>query len=293
MSMKDGFIDFEGFKTYYQIYGDKPSSKIPLLVLHGGPGSTHHYLQNLHKLTSTGRQVIFYDQFGSGQSEGRTEKKLWKVHTFVDQVAAVRNELGLDKIHLLGHSWGGMLAIEYLLTKPKGVSSAILSSAMIDMPLYQKEVDKLVDELPVHTGKLLKQHHESGTIDSDEYKLAFEAYNKRHIFQGEQWPSEIKTPVGASNTDIYHTMWGLSEAYTKTGALKDWSVVDRLHTLQLPVLITSGEHDELTPLQAKLTQQHIKNSELVIFKGTSHCHHVEDERAFFDVISEFLIKHDR
>lgn len=291
--MQEGFLDFNGYKTYYRSYGDSSLTKTPLVVLHGGPGSTHHYVENLHAITKTGRKVIFYDQFGSGQSEGRDEKRLWKIETFIDQLDVVRRELGLNDIHLLGHSWGGMLAIEYLLTNPYGVSSAVLSSAMIDMHLYQEEVDKLLDDLPEETRRVIKRHHEAGSIEDEEYKTAFQSYDDKHIFRGEKWPQEIKTPAGAFNADLYHTMWGLSEAYTTTGTMRDWSRLNDLKKIQTPVLITSGDYDELTPRQARITQESIPGSELRIFKDASHCHHVEKEHEYLAVVSKFLDIHDQ
>lgn len=290
--MHEGFIDFNGFKTYYKSYGDSSLINTPLLVLHGGPGSTHHYVENLHALTKTGRKVIFYDQFGSGQSEGRNDKSLWKVETFIDQLDVVRRELGLTNVHLLGHSWGGMLAIEYLLTNPAGVSSAVLSSAMIDMHLYQEEVDKLLKDLPEEIRSTIKRHHETRSIEDAEYKKAFQLYDDKHIFRGVKWPQEIKTPNGAFNADLYHTMWGLSEADTKKGTMKDWSRLEDLKKIQLPVLITSGEFDELTPRQARITHENIAGSELHIFKDASHCHHVEKQQDYLAGVSKFLNKND-
>lgn len=286
--MRDGFVSFKGYRTYYKVYGDKSSKKLPLLVLHGGPGSTHHYLLNLAKLADSGRQVIFYDQFGTGQSDGREERQLWKVKTFTDQVDAVRKELDLHTMHLLGHSWGGMLAIEYLLTKPKGVRSAILASAMVNMPLYQTEVDKLVAKLPKKDRLLIDKHHRAGTVDNDEYLQAFNAFQSRHIFRGRQWPEAAKTPAGARNPQQYKHMWGLSEAYTQTGTLKDWDVLERLHQIAVPTLITAGRYDELTPHQAEMTQERIPNSRVVIFENSSHCHHIEAEKKFLETVTAFI-----
>lgn len=286
--MKDGFFLFNGFNTYYQIFGDEKDQKPPLLILNGGPGSSRHYLLNLQKLTKTGRKVILYDQLGSGSSEGRDETKLWNIKTFVDQVEAVRSELNLKEIHLLGHSWGGMLAIEYMMTEPSGVLSLTLASSMISMPLYQKEVDNLVADLPENTRLTLEKHHKAGTIDNPEYKQALQEYENRHIFTGEHWPSELSTPKGAFNPAIYQLMWGLDETYAHTGSLKNWDRINDLHKITIPTLITSGRYDELTPHQSDITHKEIANSQQVIFEHSSHCHHIEEEARFLETLSAFM-----
>ncbi len=130
-----GYLKIDGYHRYYEKYG-KPSDKTPILILHGGPGAAHYYLLGLALLSSRGRQVIFYDQLGCGQSDMPNDYSLWTIQTFIDELKALREQLGLKNIHLYGHSWGGMLAIEYMLTKPAGVMSAIFASSMIDMQLY-------------------------------------------------------------------------------------------------------------------------------------------------------------
>jgi proline-specific peptidase len=113
----EGTVSFRGYRTWYRIVGDLPGrrGKLPVLVLHGGPGFPHDYLEDLSGLTDDGRTVVFYDQIGCGRSDHPDDPGLWVIDTFVDEVAAVRDALGLDRVHLLGHSWGGWLALEYAL----------------------------------------------------------------------------------------------------------------------------------------------------------------------------------
>src|ERR1700693_2452427 len=169
LKVKDGYIDFKGYKTYYKIVG-APSRLSPLLVLHGGPGSAHNYLLGLSEVVKTGRQVVFYDQLGGGKSDHPVNDSLWKIQLFIDEVNTVRKSLDLPSVHLFGHSWGGMLAIDYLLTRPKGIKSLVLASSMISMPLYQKEVEKIKQILPPKVYANLKKHEQAGTTDSLEYK---------------------------------------------------------------------------------------------------------------------------
>jgi pimeloyl-ACP methyl ester carboxylesterase len=143
------YFPFRGFRTWYQTSGDLTSAA-PLVLLHGGPGIPgNSYLPLMQQLLP--RPTVRYDQLGCGRSDRPNDPSLWQVQTFVDELAALREALGLDQIHLLGHSWGGMLAIEYLLTRPSGVRSLILSSALCSTKFWVEEARRLRDDLPAHT----------------------------------------------------------------------------------------------------------------------------------------------
>jgi proline-specific peptidase len=287
--IKEGFLPYKGYKTYYKTVGVTAPGKFPLLVLHGGPGSCHNYMLPLAGLAETGRQIIFYDQLGCGKSDQPEDDSLWVVKTFLDELKAVREHLGLKEIHLLGQSWGGMLAIEYLLTKPKGIQSAVLASAMISMPLYQAEVEILKKDLPPEVYKTLRAHEAAGTTDSQAYAKAYEVYGKHHLFRGETFPKEFESPTNSKDSPAYHKMWGASEAYAD-GDLKAWDKIGRLHEITVPTLITSGQYDELTPRQALVTHAEIPGSEIEILTAGSHCAHIEHPDEYNARVAEFLDK---
>lgn len=289
--VKEGYVPFKGFKTFYKIIGTSSSNNKPLLVLHGGPGSTHNYLLGLSALAESGRQIIFYDQLGCGNSDMPKDDSLWNIKLFIDEIKTVRSELGLNDIHILGHSWGGMLAIEYLLTKPDGIRSTILASSMISMPLYQIEVDKLKNALPQNVGTVMKKHEEAGTTASTEYRDAYAIYKKYHLFRNDVFPQKYSTPDDKIGNSVYAKMWGLSEAYGN-GTMKNWDRVNQLKEIKLPVLITSGQYDELTPWQAGVTRDQIPSSELCIITNGSHLVHIEQEQNYLDIVSKFLDKQD-
>ncbi len=288
---KKGYLSYIGHKIYYEIYGPEKSNKTPLLVLHGGPGSAHNYLLSLAKLGSFDRQVIFYDQLGCGESDKSDDNSLWTIDTFLKEVEAVRNELNLDIIHLLGHSWGGMLAIEYLLTNPAGVKSAILASPMISMPLYNQEVDLLKSQLPNDTFKIMKSHEKAGTTKSKEYQDAYTVYRKHHLFRGDKLPVEYSLKPENIGENVYQTMWGVSEAWGN-GSMKDWDRIEDLKNIKMPTLITSGQYDELTPWQASIARNEIPNSELKIFTNAAHLPHIEREKEYLNEINEFISSND-
>ena len=141
IKITDGYMPFHGYKTYFRIAGDLAGSdKTPLLLLHGGPGSTHNYFELLDPLSKDGRPVISYDQIGCGNSYLDGHPELWKAETWIEELTALREYLHLDHVHLLGQSWGGMLAIEYLIEKkPAGVRSVILSSTLSSSQLWSRE----------------------------------------------------------------------------------------------------------------------------------------------------------
>lgn len=237
------------------------------------------------------RQVVFYDQLGGGLSDRPKDDSLWGIQLFLDELKTVREYLGLERIHLYGHSWGGMLTIEYMLTKPKGIQSVVLASSMISMPLYQQEVDKLKRVLPKWVSTTLFKHEKAGSLDSEEYVLAVKEYEARHIYQGKEWPPKLISD-NPTIGDSYRIMWGANEAYAN-GSMKKWDRIDQLKEITVPTLITSGQYDELTPEQALITQANIPGSEIKIFTAGSHCVHAERPQEYALAIRKFLNKNDQ
>src|SRR5262245_15764252 len=174
----EGRIPYAGGETWYRIVGDaEESGKLPLLCLHGGPGALHDYIEPVGALSSTGRRVIFYDQIGCGRSWVERPPETWKVELFVGEVQAVRDALRLDRVHLFGSSWGGMLAMEYALTQPEGLAGLVLSSSPASIPLWAEETARLVRELPGESRRAL----EASDAASPEYAAAQEAFYLRHV----------------------------------------------------------------------------------------------------------------
>src|SRR5918911_5719625 len=177
MNRREGYLAFRGFKTWYRIVGDaEDERKLPVLLLHGGPGAGHDYLESLEALAETGRRAIFYDQLGCGRSD-RGDESLWTVETYVEEVGAVREALGLERIHLFGSSWGGMLAMEYALTQPRGLASLVLASAPASIPQWVEETGRLRAQLPAEVQEVLDRHEAAGTTDDPEYTDAAMVFN--------------------------------------------------------------------------------------------------------------------
>ena len=151
-----GYLSFRGYRTWYETTGDL-SSGVPLLLLHGGPGIPGGSYAALMAQLADRRPVVRYDQLGCGRSDRPNDPSLWRVQTFVDELAALRETLGLERIHLLGHSWGGMLALEYLLTRPEGVRSLVLSSSLSSTRFWVEEARRLRSEMPAHILAMMRR----------------------------------------------------------------------------------------------------------------------------------------
>ena len=292
MHANEGFVPFRGYRTWYRIVGDEgPEEKLPVVLLHGGPGGTHDYLEPLEALAETGRRIVFYDQIGCGKSDLPEDDSLWVVETFVEELDVIRRELGLDQIHLFGSSWGGMLAMEYALTRPRGLESLILASSPASIPQWVEETGKLRVQLPPDVQAVLDRHEAAGTTDDPEYEEAAMEFYKRHVCRAEPWPECVLRSFQfiAEHGVVYHTMNGPSEFYV-TGNLRQWSVVDRLPEIRVPTLVVTGEHDEATPAVNKTVAEGIPGAESVIYPGASHMAHVEDTEGYVRLLDGFLTR---
>ena len=293
---REGLIDFRGHRVWYACIGeaDEQPGKLPLLCLHGGPGAGHDYLESLAAMAQRGRRVIFYDQLGCGNSDQPNDPSLWTVPLYVEEVDVVRRTLGLDRIHLLGQSWGGMLAMEYALTQPVGVASLTVASSPASMTQWVAEANRLRDALPADVQATLLRHESAGTTDSAEYQTAMMAFYRRHVIRTDPMPESVARTFAKleRNPQVYHSMNGPSEFHV-TGSLKHWDIVDRLPEISLPTLVTSGRYDEATPQIAGTVHHGIRGSEWVIFEHSAHLAHVEEAERYMTVLDGFLSRYDR
>jgi len=292
MTVTDGYVPFRGYRTWYRIVGEgEDEGKLPVLYLHGGPGGTHDYLEPLEAMAETGRRAIFYDQIGCGKSDLPDDPSLWKVETFVDELGEVRRHLGLDRLHIFGNSWGGMLAMEYALTQPTGVASMIVASSPASIPQWVAEANRLRSLLPEDVQETLTSHEQAGTTDSPEYEQACLVFYHRHVCRLDEWPDCVLRSFAfiEEHGVVYKTMNGPSEFHV-IGPLKDWDITGRLGEIRIPTLVITGEHDEATPAINQTVNSGIRGSESVIYPGASHMAHVEDPDGYMRVLDGFLTR---
>lgn len=287
MQPKENYMSFRGHKTWYAVYGDLNSGKLPLVVLHGGPGYPHYHLQNLSELAANGGAVILYDQLGCGKSDRPDDPNLWTIELFIDELNSLRNELHLNSVNILGHSWGGTLALEYLFTKPQGVNKVILSSPLLDTKLWVEEADKLKDLLPKKVADTMRQHEKAGTTNSQAYKDAYLIFRNTFVCRKQPYPEMMQLADEGAGNQVYNVMWGPSEAYA-TGTLKGWSALSKLNEIANSVLLLSGKFDEATPAQMQAAYKRLPNAKWVMFEHSSHTANFEEPEKYLKVVSDFL-----
>jgi proline-specific peptidase len=287
--VREGRIPFKGATTWYQVIGDEEvPGKLPLVCLHGGPGAAHDYLEPMAGL-ARGRRVVFYDQLGCGRSPYREDPSMWTVELFLEELGEVREALGLDRLHLFGNSWGGMLAMEYALTEPVGLASLVLASSPASIPLWLDETARLRAQLPPEVQDTLARHEEAGTTDDPAYEEACMAFYERHVCRVVPFPDYVMRSFAQMPNQVYLTMNGPSEFHT-VGTLRTWDITDRLGEIRVPTLVTSGRHDECTPLIAETVQRGIPGAEWVLFEGSSHVAHAEETERYLGVVDGFLCR---
>ena len=285
MKIEEGKINVAGYQIWYRRVGH---GGIPLLTLHGGPGAGHDYLEPLERL-ATDRSVIFYDQLGCGKSGQPDDRSLWRIERFVAEVDTVRRALGLEQIHLLGHSWGGWLAIEYMLSRPQGVVSLILASTSASLPQFVAETTRLKTELPLEIYQTLQRYEALGDYHHPDYEAAVLEFYKRHLCRLDPWPEPLLRSIDTLTGNIvYETMNGPNE-FIVIGNLKKWDRTDRLGEISVPTLITVGRYDELTPACAETLRRGILNSRMVIFEESAHLAHLEEPDKYRQVVTDFLV----
>jgi L-proline amide hydrolase len=282
--MPEGRIPYAGHETWYTEEGTTDPGKLPVLCLHGGPGASHDYLEPLLGLAATGRRVVLYDQIGCGKSPASGLD--WTVELFVHEVDAVRDALGLERIHLFGNSWGGMLAMEYALTQPAGLESLTLASSPASIPQWVEETGKLRAVLPTDVQATLDRHEAAGTVHDEEYVAACMEFYKRHVCRVWPFPDYVERSF-AQLGEVYETMNGPSEFHV-VGTLREWSVVDRLGEIGVPTLVVSGEHDEATPAINRTVAEGVAGARSVILDGCSHMAHVERTEDYLALLDEFF-----
>lgn len=296
MAVTEGTVSFRGFRTWYRVVGDLPSpaGTLPLLVVHGGPGCPHDYLEDLGALAEAGdgRPVVFYDQLGCGRSDRPDDPELWVMETFVEEVAAVREALGLDQVHLLGHSWGSQVALEYALGRPHGLTSLILAGPLASAPVYAAEARRLKESLPAEIQEVIDRHEAEGTTGNAAYEEATMAFYQRWLCRLDPWPEHLLRSFADLRQDVYEIMWGPAE-WNVTGNLKDWDVTARLGELDLPVLVTSGRHDLTTPAVVRPLADGIRGAEWVVFEQSAHLPSAEEPEHYRQVLSSFLSRAER
>jgi len=282
--LRSGFIEVEGGPVWYEIAGS--GDGVPLLTLHGGPGGTSCAAQLLFPLADE-REVIRYDQLGSGRSGRPTDTTLWNRDRFVAELHALRSALGLERMHLQGHSWGGALAAYYVLEKgSEGIVSLTLSSPLISTPLWIRDANALRATLDADVQAVLDKHEAEGTTDHPDYVEATEVFYDQFVSRGEA-VEEVRCDDAPRNDLIYLQMWGPTEFFA-TGTLGDFDLTPRLGDIDIPTLFVTGEFDEALPGTIRGFADSVPGARFEIIPGAGHASISREPDLYRSILREFL-----
>jgi len=293
---RTGTIAFRDWQTWYRITGNLDGGKTPLVVLHGGPGAAHNYTLRIAGIARQGRAVVHYDQLGIGSSTHLPDHgaDFWTVELFLDELDNLLAALGIaGSYHLLGQSWGGMLAAEHAVRQPAGLRSLVIANSPASIPLWVSEANRLREQLPPEVQRTLLEHEEAGTTDHPDYRAAEKVFNDRHVCRVVPNPPEVAETFAAIEADptVYHTMNGPNEFHV-VGTLRDWTIVDRVSRIAIPTLLISGRYDEATEATVQPYADRIPKVRWEIFEDSSHMPHVEEEEAYLQLVGAFLDDND-
>ena len=288
MAPQEGTIAVPGGTVWFTRVGG--GSGLPLLVVHGGPGLPHTYLRSLERLADE-REVIFWDQLGCGNSPCPSDPQLWTLDRSVAEMDAVVGGLGLDRFHIFGNSWGGMLAQQYALDVTSGFVSLTISNSMASIREFARMVSRLKTELDPATRNAIDRHEAADTTDAPEYQAAIRTWNQTRLCRVRPWPNDLHDAFARAGSEIFATMFGLS-VFDITGSIRDWQVLDRLPEITVPTLVLAGRYDECVPEHMAEMHRRIPGSRFELFESSSHTPFIEEPEAFDRVMLDFLRQHD-
>jgi proline-specific peptidase len=287
LERSEGFVDVGPGKVWYEMAGQGPT----IVLLHGGPGASSDYLVSFMQLVTEGYRVVRYEQLGSRRSDKPDDPSLWQIARFVEELEIVRRELDLGQTHLLGQSWGVILALEYALHHQEHLRSLILYSGAASVAEVVEGMQLLRSQLSPEQQETLARHEATGETDHPDYMAALNVLYGRHFCRLASQPAELAESSRHLSLPVYQTMWGPNE-FVCTGNLAGWNRIDRLGEIRVPALITGGRHDEVVPSCAGTMHQGLAGSRLCIFENSAHLAHMEEPDRYFSLLREFLASVD-
>ena len=284
------------FRVWTRRVGDNP--RIRLLLLHGGPGSTHEYFLACDAfLPAAGIEYIYYDQLGSAHSDQPDEPELWTIPRFVDEVEQVRQALGLDRdnFYLLGHSWGGMLAIEYALAHQEHLKGLVISNMMSSGPAYNEYAEQvLMPKMDQAVLAEIKGFEARGETNDPRYmELLNEHHYIHHVLRmpADAWPDEVNRAFAAINQSIYVPIQGPRELGAG-GVLLTWDRTADLPRITVPTLVIGAEHDTMDPAFMAMMATKLARGEYLHCSDGSHMAMYDDQATWFTGLIDFIRRVD-
>lgn len=294
--MEEGFVDANGVLIYYKILG----RGAPLMIVHGGPGASHDYLLPYLLPLARRHRLIFIDERGSGRSERLENAALYTVENMVEDVEAVRKALGLGKVSLLGHSYGGVLAQAYAFKYQQNLTHLILGGTFYSTAEMNKVLAHEKQAMPPDEFKKLDDLEKAGLFDKgkswekgrypDDYaKLAWGDGYFPFLYQ--RHPDPNYDPVSGNTStswDLYREMWGSHGEFIIDGNLKSVEYADKLPGIKVPTLVICGDHDESDPSLSRFMHEKIAGSKLVVLPQSGHMAFVDQPNLYINAVNDFL-----
>lgn len=284
LKVKEGFVETGNGRIWYSAYGEDKNGVL-VLVVHGGPGfmSMPHVMKDL----ADERPVYFYDQLGCGKSDKAENPDYYSVENYVGELDGVIRDLGLSEVILLGHSWGAGLICAYMLDKkPEIVKKLILSSPYLSTPIWERDVRKLMSELPQPMVEIVRKAEETHEYGEEYYGVMIEFY-KRHMYTHMPFPDYLMEAFGAINQELYGMLWGPSE-FQITGKLRTFDLAPRLGEITAPVLLICGDRDEMDVRTLRDFQMAMTNAQMAVIPDARHMNHLEQPEIFKAIARDFL-----
>jgi proline iminopeptidase len=277
-------VEVEGGGVVAYVYGEDNGETV--LCLNGGPGvASLGMREHFHGLARSGFRVVVHDQLGTGASDRPDDPRLWTLRRYVAEVEAVRAALGGGRVHLLGHSWGGWLAIEYAVTHPDRLKSCIFSCTGANMPEHLKDVRRLLAAFGTETLEMIDRLEAAGNFSSPLYRAICTLFYARHSSRKAYLAGERESaPV---NMQIQNALWGPAE-FSASGELAAWNRLPDLRRVTVPALVLVGAYDYLTPRGAGLIRAHLPDARLVLFPDSGHAPYADEPEAYFETVAGFL-----
>ncbi len=261
----EAMLPVDGGRIWYKLTGT--GSGTPVILLHGGPGFSSFYLKPFEDLGND-RPVVRYDQLGGGKSDSTSDTTLFTIDHFVRELDSLRAHLGYQKVHLVGHSWGTILAFEYYKAHPERVASLTLASAALDIPTWERNARRLVGTLSDSAQRAIRTREAEHRFDAPDYQNALNEFYGLYVWR-HPVQADLDSTLHTANMAIYNYMQGPSE-FTITGTLKLYDVTAQLHSIAVPTLYTVGEFDEANPPTIRRFASLTPSAQVVVLPGAAH-----------------------
>jgi len=261
----EGYLVRPQGRTWYKVSGG--GNATPAIVIHGGPGFPSYYVKAYERLADE-RPVVRYDQIGGGKSDRVRDTTLWNIPQFIDELDQLRARLGYERVHLVGMSWGSMLAYAYYQSHPEHVASLTLAGAPLDIPTFTRHVRGLVATLPDSVQRVIRTREAERNYTAPDYQHAMEVFYAKYVWLRPD-PAELDSTLSQANESVYNYMQGPSE-FTITGTFKDWDATPTFKDVKVPVLFTVGDQDEVGPDLVARYARLIPGATLAVIPNSAH-----------------------